>query len=99
MRSASWGDVNAVLNRLVRDGRIAGFWTNFSEARSSGGLHVIVVPAGLLDESGTRELRAEIVERLAPLALDPVVTVDRSGRALDAIAGRHSGAPPKPGSA
>jgi hypothetical protein len=99
MRSASWGDVNAVLNRLVRDGRIAGFWTNLSEPRSTVGLHVIVVPAGPLDETGTRELRAEILERLALLALDPVVTVDRSGTALDAIARRGPGAPPKPGSA
>ena len=99
MRAASWGDVNAVLNRFVREGRIAGFWTNLGEPRSAVGLHVIVVPAGPLDEAGTRELRDAVLGRLALLALDPVVTVDRSGTALDAVAGRGSGAPPKPGSA
>jgi hypothetical protein len=97
MRSASWGDVNAVLNRLVREGRIAGFWTNLAEPRSAVGLHIIVVPAGHVDEARSRELRTEVLERLAPLALDPVVTVDHSGTALDAIA-RRSGARSKPGS-
>jgi hypothetical protein len=85
--------VNAVLNRLVREGRIAGFWTNLGEPRSKGGLHVVVAPVGAVDEAGTVELRDLVLAQLAPLAVDPVVTVDRSGTAIDALAGRSEGPP------
>ena len=84
---ASWGDINAVLNRLVREGTIAGFWTNLGEAPTPFGLHVIVAPVGPVDQAGAEDLRARVAQRLEPLAADVTVTVDRSGRVLDRRSG------------
>ncbi|TDR94387.1 hypothetical protein [Enterovirga rhinocerotis] len=67
---ASWGDINAALNRLVREGVIAGFKTNRGDKSSRDGLHVDIVPAAGGDAEGTRQT---ILDLLTPL--DDEVTV------------------------
>ena len=68
---ASWGDINAALNRLVREGVIAGFKTNRSD-KSREGLHVEVTPAGGDD---VESLRSRIMGVLTPLDDEVTVTV------------------------
>jgi hypothetical protein len=73
----SWGAVNAVLNRLVRDGVITAFRTNIADRRSALGLHVIVT-AGTLDRAPADDVRRQVARELKPVIADAVVTVDRS---------------------
>lgn len=75
----SWGAINAVLNRLVRDGVIAAFRTNVADRRSALGFQVIVTPAGVVDRARAEEVRRIVARALEPLIADAVVTVDRSG--------------------
>jgi hypothetical protein len=76
---ATWGDINAVLNRLVRTAKIAGFWTNLAEARHPVALHVVVRPPGAVSETEALALRSLVEQELAPCAPDATVTVDRTG--------------------
>ncbi len=69
---ASWGDINAALNRLVREGAIAGFKTNRGEKSHQAGLHVSVVPKDGDDAEGLRE---RILGVLTPLDDEVTVTV------------------------
>ena len=51
---ASWGDINAALNKLVREGVIAGFRTNRGDKTAQAGLHVDVTPSGGDDAESVR---------------------------------------------
>lgn len=68
---ASWGDINATLNRLVRDGTIAAFKTNRGD-KTSRGLHVDVTPGADGDADAVRNL---IMGVLTPLDDEVTVTV------------------------
>jgi hypothetical protein len=70
------GDVNVTLNRLVADGTIAGFRTNFGSSEPQTGLHVIVTPGANADPD---EVRRVVTGALEKLVEAPTVTVDRSG--------------------
>ena len=69
---ASWGDINAALNRLVREGVIAGFKTNRGDKSHQVGLHVSVVPAQPGDDEG---VRSRILAVLTPLDDEVTVTI------------------------
>ena len=69
---ASWGDINAALNRLVREGVITGFKTNRGEKSHQAGLHVNVVPSSGGDVEG---IRSQILAVLTPLDDEVTVTV------------------------
>ena len=75
---ASWGDINAVLNRLVRERIIASFWTNLADAKPPLVLHVIGSPSSPVDDRSAKALRNEVQDALAPWAPNATVTVDRS---------------------
>ncbi len=71
------GDLNAVLNRLVRESVITAFRTNFSVKNNSAGLHIAVTPNGA-DADGVKE---QIHQALGPLAREVTVTIqDQSAR-------------------
>jgi len=69
---ASWGDINAALNRLVREGVIAGFKTNRGDKSHRDGLLVNVQPGAGGDAEG---IRSQILAVLAPLDDEVTVTV------------------------
>lgn len=68
---ASWGDVNAALNRLVREGVIIGFKTNRGE-KSDSALRVSVTPAPDFD---VEAVHSQIMGVLTPLDDEVTVTV------------------------
>ncbi len=68
----SWGRVNAVLNRLRREGVIAGYWTNLGHPSRALGLHVIVARSDGADREDTR---AAVTRALACVAPRSTVTV------------------------
>lgn len=68
---ASWGDINAALNRLVREGVIAGFKTNRGD-KTSLGLHVDVTSGA---DGDCEEIRTRILAILLPLDDEVTVTV------------------------
>jgi hypothetical protein len=70
------GDVNVALNRLVAEGTIAGFRTNFGSTEPQMGLHVIVTPGSTTDSEDVRRVVTGALEKLVEA---PTVTVDRSG--------------------
>jgi DNA-binding Lrp family transcriptional regulator len=72
----SWGAINAVLNRLVREGVIEAFRTNIADRRSALGLHVIVTAPDASDRAD--EVRQQVARALDPVIADAVVTVDQS---------------------
>jgi hypothetical protein len=74
----SWGSVNAVLNRLVREGVITGFRTNIADRQSALGLHVVITAAGVQDRERAEDVRRHVARELEPVIEGPVVTVDRS---------------------
>ncbi|MDB5590265.1 hypothetical protein [Enterovirga sp.] len=69
---ASWGDINAALNRLVREGVIAGFKTNRGEKTQDSALHVNITPTANGDTDRIRDL---IIGVLTPLDDEVTVTV------------------------
>ena len=75
---ASWGDINAALNRLVREGVISGFKTNRGDKSHMQGLHVNVVPGSDGDVEG---IRSQILAVLTPLDDEVTVTVGADGAA------------------
>jgi|tagenome__1003787_1003787.scaffolds.fasta_scaffold18940738_2 hypothetical protein len=79
---ATWGDINLVLNRLVREGVIGGFWTNLAGPRTPLGLQVIVAPPTQVDDAAALAIQTLVQDKLARCAPDAVVTVDRSGEPL-----------------
>lgn len=68
---ASWGDINAALNRLVREGVIAGFKTNRGD-KTSLGLHVDVTPG---QDGDCEDIRNRILGILLPMDDEATVTV------------------------
>ncbi len=62
----SWGRVNAVLNRLAREGAIAGYWTNLGHPSRALALHVIVRRPEGADREGTRAAVTRALGRVAP---------------------------------
>jgi hypothetical protein len=78
---ALWGDLNAILNRLVAAGVIARFWTNLSRREPLAALQVIVWPPGPVDEAGAEAIRSTVAEKITPLAEDVTVTVSREDQA------------------
>ena len=73
---ASWGDINAALNRLVREGVITGFKTNRGDKSHQVGLHVNVLPSLGGDVEG---IRSQILAVLTPLDDEVTVTVGAEG--------------------
>jgi hypothetical protein len=69
---ASWGDINAALNRLVREGVIAGFKTNRGEKSHDAGLHVNVT---VKPEDDVESARGRIMSVLTPLDDEVTITV------------------------
>jgi hypothetical protein len=70
------GDVNVTLNRLVAQGTIASFRTNFGASEPQVGLHVVVTPGEAFE---AEEVRRVVTDALEKLVEAPTVTVDRSG--------------------
>jgi hypothetical protein len=73
---ASWGDINAALNGLVREGVITGFKTNRGDKSHQAGLHVDVVSGADGDVEG---VRTRILDVLTPLDDEVTVTVAADG--------------------
>ena len=80
------GDVNVILNGMIRDGVITSFETNFSDPVSIAfGLHIRVLahigaaPRTRAFDERRRELRDRILGQLKPIAPDVIVSV-RAGR-------------------
>jgi hypothetical protein len=57
------GDVNVILNRLVREGMIASFETSFNDREATGRARVTITPASTVDP--------EAVKRTVAAALEP----------------------------
>lgn len=74
---ALWGDLNAILNRLVSAGVIARFWTNLGERQALPALHVVVWPPAPVDDAAAEAIRNMVAEKVAPLIEDATVTVNR----------------------
>src|SRR5215217_7312231 len=79
------GNVNAILNGMVRDGVITSFETNFDNPLSTQfGLHVRVAAdqlgSGAGFEERRREMQATIIRQLEPLAPGVIVSVRGSPR-------------------
>lgn len=66
----SRGNVNVALNRLVREGVITGFKTNFDDPGSALGLHVIVTADGVAGKARANAKRIEEVRQQVCAALD-----------------------------
>ena len=66
------GDINKVLNGLVRDGVIVGFQTNFGTPAEPYGVHVIVTPAAATNREAVRHA---VANALTPLSEQVTVTV------------------------
>ena len=73
---ASWGDINATLNRLVREGVIAGFKTNRGDKARDAGLHVDITPRA---DDDAESVRNRIMGVLTPLDDEVTVTVATPG--------------------
>lgn len=70
----TWGDVNAVLNRLVSEGVISGFRTNRAEAGASGAaLHVTVTTGG-----EGESVRRRVLALLTPIDDAAEVTIGKA---------------------
>lgn len=69
---ASWGDINAAMNRLVREGVISGFRTNRGDKSHQAGLQVSIIPAGAGDPDSVRE---QVMSLLTPFDDEVTVTI------------------------
>jgi len=59
------GDVNAILNRLVREGVISAFQTNFGTPAEAYGVHIIITPGSATDRDGVRRAVAAALDGLS----------------------------------
>jgi hypothetical protein len=59
------GDVNAILNGLVREGVISAFQTNFGTPAEALGVHIIITPASATDREGVRRTVAAALDGLS----------------------------------
>ena len=66
------GDMNAILNRLVREGVLASFQTNFDGRSSSLGIHIIVIGSA---GRGAKEVRTAVTAALSPILQQEPVTI------------------------
>ena len=80
---ASWGDVNAALNRLVREGVITGFRTNLADPARGPELRVaatapVVLDANAADYDGAavESVRQAVASRLGSLVEEACVTIE-----------------------
>ena len=94
------GDVNVILNGLVRDGVIESFETNFNNHASLAlGLHIRVLanlgatPRSSAFDARRRDLRDSIMRQLEPVAPGVIVSV----RGTPATAGPKAVTPPTNG--
>jgi hypothetical protein len=80
---ASWGDVNAALNRLVREGVITGFKTNL--ANPDRGPELLVAATATVvadsdaagyDRAAVESIREVVANRLAALVENARVTIE-----------------------
>ena len=72
-----WGDVNAALNRLVAEGAIVAFKSNFDRLIPDLGLHVHVTPVRPVTDLEAKALCNRVESALA--FVGPVtVTVDQA---------------------
>ena len=76
-----WGNVNAALNRLTREGVISGFKTNFGRTMPAGAPHVVVTATGVTDAAGEEAVRQQVASVLEPVIEGCTITVDRTGAA------------------
>lgn len=74
---ALWGDLNAVLNRLVAAGVISRFWTNLGRREPLLALQVIVWPPGPVDDAGAEAIRIAVLDKISALVEDVTITVSR----------------------
>jgi hypothetical protein len=72
----SWGDINLTLNRMVREGVIAGFKTNLSSPDRSVGLRVTITPPAVSADEA-EAIRARVEADLEALVEGVVVTMDQ----------------------
>jgi hypothetical protein len=73
---ASWGDLNARLNRLVREGVISGFRTNLASRPDPSELAIVVMPGRDSVAIPADALRRHIGAALAGIAPDAAITVE-----------------------
>ncbi len=66
------GDLNAILNPMVRDGAIAGFSTNFFSKRSPEQMVIRIFPKG----DDPARVEREVREALAGLSVSLNVQID-----------------------
>ena len=59
------GDVNAILNRLVREGVISAFQTNFGTPAEAFGVHIIITPPSATDRDAVRRMVAQALDGLS----------------------------------
>lgn len=79
----SWGDVNAALNRLVREGVITGFRTNLADPARGPDLRITATAPVVLDTKASgydaaaiEQVRRTILDRLGMLVEDPQVMIE-----------------------
>jgi len=59
------GDVNAILNRLVREGVISAFQTNFGTPSEAFGVHIIITPPSATDREAVRRTVGQALDGLS----------------------------------
>jgi hypothetical protein len=59
------GDVNVILNRLVREGMIASFETSFDDRESTGRARVIITPASTVDREAVKRTVTAALKRFS----------------------------------
>ena len=60
------GDVNAILNRLVREGVISAFQTNFGTPAEAFGVHIIIItPPSATDREAVRRTVGQALDGLS----------------------------------
>lgn len=59
------GDVNAILNRLVREGVISAFQTNFGTPPEAFGVHIIITPPSASDREAVRRTVGQALDGLS----------------------------------
>jgi hypothetical protein len=77
----SWGDLNARLNRLVREGVISGFRTNLATRPDPADLAIIVTPGPAAPSpigrlAAVDALRARVAAALGGIAPESAITIE-----------------------
>lgn len=76
-----WGNVNAALNRLTREGVIAGFKTNFGRTMPPGEPHVVITVGPATAGTKEEDLIRQVASVLDPVIEGCTITIDRSAAA------------------